>query len=339
MKATFMHRLIIALAVILIPTLANATWIFKNGRFIEVEEIATLSPEEHYSMAVDAWNHQDWEEAAREFRIVITNFPKFSQVAEANFFAAASHFFLGELDMANDELTEYLRLSCSPEYLEEAMDYKFSIAEQFRCGAKRRCFGSQRFPKWVSGYETAICIYDEIVSTLPCHDMAAQALFSKGSLLCELNDFPCSIEAYQTLIRRFPLHELAPESYMAILQVYLVQATCEFQNPDLLALGEIVLKRFKEDFPNEARVCQAEADLLELKEIYAFGLYDTGQFYERICQPQASALYYSSAIRQFPDTIIAENARQRLCCLMNCHPCLDIPEGTFDVEENVDETL
>lgn len=322
---------LIPLTVLVAPQRAEAAWLYKDNKFVEVEERASLPPEGHYALGIKAWNCQDWEQASYQFRVVITNYPAFvSRNTELLFYSGAAYFYRGELDMAEDEFAWYLRASCSPEFLEETMEYKLAIADQFRSGAKRRFFGSKRLPKWVCGKSHALKIYDEIVSTLPCHDLAALALFSKGCLLCEIKDFSCSIEAYQMLIRRFPLHELAPESYLAIMQTYLQQAHCEYQNSDILALGEIVLRKFKEDFPNEERIAAAEDDMAQIEEVYAYGLYETAVFYERRCKPQASALYYASTIRMFPDTVMADNARQRLCSLLKCHPCVCIPEGTLD---------
>ncbi|MDP1835483.1 MAG: tetratricopeptide repeat protein [Chlamydiales bacterium] len=324
-------RVLLSALALLLPISAQAAWIIQDGVIKEVTEAAWLSPQEHFDKAMAAWNSQDWDEAVYQFRIVTENFPVFTnQHGEIQFYLGAGLYYQGELDAGNDQLTKYLKESCSPELLEEAMDYKFAIAEQYRCGAKRRFFGYKRMPKWVCGKTHAIQIYDEIVSTLPCHDLAAQALYSKGMLLCELKDFQGSVEAYQSLIRRFPLHELAPESYLTIIQVYLQQAHCEYQNPDILALAEIVLRRFMEDFPNEERLCDAESQVKEIKEVFAYGLYETGVFYEKVKKPHASALYYSSAIRQFPDTGMAASARDRLNYLLKCNPGLVVPEGTMD---------
>ena len=62
---------------------------------------------------------------------------------------------------------------------------------------------------------------------------------------------------------------------------------------------------------------EAENSVLEIKEVYAKGLYDTGQFYERIEEPRASLIYYQNAIRQFPETTVAKLCEQRLISLRN----------------------
>jgi len=110
----------------------------------------------------------------------------------------------------------------------------------------------------------------------------------------------------------FPKHELAPMSYEKIARVYVDQAKIEVQNPDLLALAQINLSRFESDFPREELLEMARHQFLHLKEVYAKGLYDIAQFYERVCKPKASIIYYQKAIYEFPETYIAERCRGRL---------------------------
>ncbi len=75
------------------------------------------------------------------------------------------------------------------------------------------------------------------------------------------------------------------------------------------------MKRFSQDFPKEDKIAITKQKVQDIKEVYARGLYDTGQFYERTHHPQASALYYANAIKQFPDTKIADQCSRRLKAL------------------------
>lgn len=326
--------LALVLLAFLAPAVAFPALIMRDGWVYQVEQAATMLPEDHYERAVSAWNCQNWGEAVLQFNIIQGNFPRYTcDHPEIYFFLGAGYYYLCEFDQANDHFSCYLEKSCSPEYLEETIEYKFAIAEQFRCGALRRILGSKRLPKWIGGKSYALKIYDEIICALPCHDLAAQSFYSKGMLLSEIKDYRCSVEAFQTLIRRFPMHELAPEAYLASLCVYLSQACCEYQNPDVLALAEIVLRRFREDFPNEERLCEGEELFAQMKEVFAYGLYETGAFYERTCHPQASVLYYSSTMHQFPDTCMADKASHRLVRLLGRYPCLVVPQMCTEERE------
>lgn len=291
---------------------AEAGIVIQNGKIRDADTVATLPVQEHFSLGVAAMNEENWDEAALQFAIVTLNFPASSYVADAYYYLGVSQFHIRELDAANNKFSEYLKAQQNPKFFEQAIEYKFAIAEAFRKGARRRLFGSKQMPKWASGRTLALNTYDEVISALPCHPIAAHALFSKGNLLWEIQSYKESVDCFQMLIKRFPKHELAPESYVAITKVYLEQSQKEFQNPDLLALAQINVRRFSQDFPKEARLEDAENNVIKIKEIYANGLYETGQFYERVNKPRSSVLYYKNAIRRFPDTEVAQQCKMRL---------------------------
>lgn len=288
----------------------EAGYIIKNGWFVDEDECPTYSPEKHYAIACGAMQHNDWKVANKHFRIVAVNFPEFPCQEDATFFTGVSYYKLQEYDFANDAFTNYLKHH--PQYFEEALEYKYAIACQLKSGERHRFFGISCMPKWASGLSLAMEIYDEIIATVPCHELAAYSLYQKGDILRSQGFYNESIEVYQLLIKRFPKHELAPDSYLVISSIYLDQSCSEEQNPDLLAFAQINLKRFQRDYPREERICEVENDIQTLKETYACSLYERGLFYERKCHPEAAVLYYQNAIDQFPDTRIAQSCKYRL---------------------------
>lgn len=302
-------------AFILLTSSAEAAYVLKGYKLVDADEVATLPAQEHFNLGKKALDEGQWPEAVRQYRMVTSSFPNSTFAAESYFYLGVAYFNQRELDFANDAFSSYLRSKNNPRLFQEAVEYKCSIADQFAAGARRRVLGTKKLPKWASGTALALKIYDEVIAALPSHDIAARALYSKGALNWQLKNYRDSVEAFQMVIKRFPKNELAPESYVAISKVYLEQGRFEFQNPDVLAFAQINLRRFKQDFPREERIAEVESDLLAIKEIYAQGLYDTGQFYERIHQPKASIIYYHNAIEQFPETKVAELSRQRLAKL------------------------
>lgn len=300
-------------------------WVVTDGGLENAENVASLSSEEHYSRASKAFNAGNWEESAKQFNIVVCNYPNTPCGQDAQFFLGLSYYYLCEFDIANDILNSYLACQTNPKYFKEAIEYKFCIAEQFRGGARRRFFGVKKMPKWASGKGMALEIYEEVIAAIPSHDTAARAYFAKGCLLWQQKDYDESIEAFTCVIKRYPKHELAPESFMLINKIYLQKCQCEFQNPDILAFSEMNLSKFEEQFPREERLETARADVLMIKEVYAKGLYDTGHFYERVSQPRAAVIYYQKAMFDFPETTIAECCRRRLRRL--CPSALEIPNN------------
>lgn len=299
-------------ALLLLTSTAEAAYVLKGYKLVDADEVATLPAQEHFNLGKKALDEHNWDEAVRQYRMVTSSYPTSPYAAESYFNLGLSYFNLGELDFANDAFSRYLQAKNNPRLFQEAVEYKCMIADKFASGARRRFWGTKKLPKWASGSALALKIYDEVIAALPSHEIAARALYAKGSLNWQLKHYRESIDAYQMVIKRFPKNELAPESYVAISKVFLEQSRYEFQNPDVLAFAQINLRRFKQDFPREERVSEVEADLLAIKEIYANGLYETGQFYERTHKPKAAIIYYHNAIQQFPETRVAEQCRQRL---------------------------
>jgi outer membrane protein assembly factor BamD (BamD/ComL family) len=310
MSNTFLS-LILSL-ILIIPWSVHAAYTFKNGKLIKNEEMATMSVQEHYSLAMDAYQKQDWDEVIRQSVIVAKNFSSTLFAQETLFYLGVAYFQIGEFENANKFLTRYLKKQSTPKFFEEAIQYKFRVAENYHHGAKRHVLGWETMPKWVPARGEAIRIYDEVIAALPHHELAARALFGKAKLLVKDDEFKSSIETYQVLIRRFPKHPLAVESYIGIGEVYLIQSQAEYPDQDYLDLAEINLRKFHHDFPGEERIAVSEKMLLEMKEVFASDLYDTGRFYERTKKPQAAYLYYTRILMKYPETKVCELVNRRL---------------------------
>lgn len=298
----------------------HAAYTLQEGRLTDVNDAAKLPVQEHFSLGVKAMNKNDWREASHQFNIVTKNFPNTPFGQESFYYLGVADYNLEEYDIANDAFSNYLKVHNNPKFFQSAIEYKYCIAEKFKEGAKRRFLGTKKLPKWASGASLALTIYDEVIAAMPCHEMAAQALYSKGCLQWDRKEYRESIESFQLIIRRFPKHELAPTCYALISKVYLDQSQNEFQNPDILAFAQINFRKFSRDFPKDERLAEVEGDVLAIKEVYAKGLYETGQFYERKKLPKASVIYYQSAIDQFPETDIAKLCMKRLMCLCPNYP-------------------
>jgi len=301
-------------------------YVYQEGRLISRRDLATMSVQEHFSEGMAALENRRWRDAVHHFRVITINFPSSSSFSEdAFFFLGKSYLHRGDPEMANHALTTYLEQSQNPKYFEEAILCKFYAAESFRKGAKRRIFGSKRMPKCLPGTKVALALYDEVAAAMPHSDIGAQALFSKGNYLNTMSKHSEAIDCFQKLIRNNPLHEHAPESFLLISKTYYKQSKTEFQNPDLLPLSEINLRRFQEQFPNEERLTKAEVYVQKIQEVYAQGLYDTGQFYERTKKPKASVFYYYKTIKRFPNTTVAKACQQRLQQLQEYVQELQLP--------------
>lgn len=294
----------------------------KDGKVMHVEEVATLSVQEHHSHLLEAVQSQNWQEAIQQANIIIKNFPGTPFFQEAFYFLGSAYFNLQDYDIANQHLTNYLRKQTVLQHFRDAIELKFQIAERFREGYRKHIGGLEFLPKWMPAKDEAIKIYEEVISALPNDDLAAKALFGKGVLLLQDNEYTASVETYQTLIRRFPKHPLAPDAYVEIARVYLIQSQEKYPDAAYLDLASINLRKFRQDFPLDSRVEEAEKIFGQMQEVFAQSFYEIAQFYERTKKPHASILYYSKIVKTFPNTKSAELSKKRLKVL---RPSGDVP--------------
>ena len=297
-----------------------------EGRLVEKKLAPTMSAQDHYAEGLLAMDKKDWQEACRHFHIIALHFNNFEHISDAIYLLGVSYYHLDQFDFANNTFSKYLQKAVSSKYFENIIEYKFAIAEQFRSGAKRHLFGSSKFPKWLSGKKVALEIYDEIATSVTGSEIAAKAMFSKAKLLQETKEYKESIDVYRDLTKSFPKSSYASKSYLSIAEIYLHKISYENQNPDLLSLAYVNLENFRNSFPRDEKIKKAENLYNKMKEIYARGFYETAQLYERMKKPKASAIYYASVIRQFPDTNIAKNCIKRLSKLQPSIHQLNLPK-------------
>lgn len=245
-------------------------------------------------------------------QLISYNFPTTPFAQEASFLMGEAYYKLDQFEYANDCFTAYLNHVSSPKHFEDAIEYKFNIAEKFASGTKKRLFGSAKMPAWVPAKEDAIPIYDEVIAALPHSEFAVKSLLSKARVQTYAEDYKPAIETLDLLIRRFPKHDLAAEAYLEKNRVYLVQ--CQEQNldPDFLDLTGVNLRKFRLAFPREARLQEAEKILSDMQEIFAQNLFETGCFFEKTKKIPASILYYHKVIAKYPQTEAATACREKL---------------------------
>lgn len=293
----------------------SAGYTLKEGKWIESSEVSTMSASDHHTALLKSREEKAWAEVIKQAKIVIQNFPDSPFYQESLFYLAEGAYETADYEIAEKNLTKYLNKQGVLQHFRAAIEMKFQIAEQFRQGARKHLLGLQAMPKWVPAHEEALKLYEEVILALPNDELAAKALYGKASLQVQEEDHTASIESYQTLIRRFPKNNLAPEAYVEIGKIYLAQCKEKYPDTDFLDLAEINLRKFRQDFPTDERVCLAEKMIREMQEIYAESFFEIAQFFERTKKPHASMIYYSKIIKTYPETKAAAFSQKRLALL------------------------
>lgn len=271
-----------------------------------------ITVHQHYGAMIEHYQNENWQKLVYKCLDLIADFPESPFAREGRYYLGVGYYKLGEFEYANQAFSDYLKEELTPKFFDEVIRFKFEIAKAFEEGARLHLFGWQKMPKWLPAYEDAIAIYDEVITTLPRDDLSAESLYRKGMLLLRMEEYKTSVEAFRTLIRRFPKHPLSPEGYLGIANVYLTQCENEFPDSDRLDLAEINLRKFRYHFPGEPRLHDAEKLLLRMKEMLAEDLLEIAEFYERTKKDKAAAIYYATIVKKYPETKAAAKSQKRL---------------------------
>jgi outer membrane protein assembly factor BamD (BamD/ComL family) len=293
-----------------LPLFAGYTQV--NGQWSPERYVPLFPVQEHFDRGQQALSQDNWEEALTHFMVIAYHYQESPFYQDALFYSGVCYYLKSDLDVASKQFERYLALGGKLKHFEKVFEYKLEIANHYAQGIKKHLFGVEQLPKWAPAKTDALTLYDEIIAALPAKEIAARALYNKADLLRAKRQYREGIEALQTLARRFPKHTLAAESYLRISEIYLEQSQIESQNPDLIALAQVNIQKFAKSFPSDPQVELAKKNLVAMQEVYAQSLYDTGRFYERKKKPTASAIYYTDAIRKYPETEAAAKARERL---------------------------
>jgi outer membrane protein assembly factor BamD (BamD/ComL family) len=255
---------------------------------------------------------KDWWNVIDTANFIAYNFATSPFAQETSFIIAEAYFNLGEYETSNLYLTNYLNQTTSPKHFDTAISYKFSIAEEFANGTKKRLFSSGKMPAILDAKEDAVAIFDEVIAAVPHSEFAAKSLLKKAQLQLSFEDYKPSLESLDVLIRRFPKHQLAAEGYLQKCKNYLVQ--CEAQNldPDLLDLCDVNLKKFKIAFPRDERIKEAEKTIESMQELYAKQLFEIASFFEKTKKNNAAVVYYKKIVSSYPNTLTAQKSREKV---------------------------
>lgn len=297
---------------LLLGSVCRAESTLQDGKKPPFGLVATLSDQEHYSAMIDAFESRKWSKLEREAQVIAHNFPDTPYSREVSYYLGVAYFNRGDYELANSAFTNYLTMQATPKFFESAIRHKFAIAEEFARGKRKHFLGLRTLPNWSPASADAVAIYDEVISAFPHHDISARSLFGKARVLAKKRDYRASIEAYQTLIRRFPKHPLAIESFIGIGGVYFLQAQSEYPDPDYLDLAQINLQKFRSSFPGEEKIQVAEGNLISMQDYYASCFFDTARFYERTKKWGAAKIYYKKILTTYPRSRIAEKSQMRL---------------------------
>jgi outer membrane protein assembly factor BamD (BamD/ComL family) len=268
--------------------------------------------EEDFSGLKTEYHNKNWALVISHSSEMLKKYPESVFVKDIYFFRAIAYFHHDDPDLADQFLSKYIELGGSARYFEEALKYKYFIAEKFENGYYGHLFGVSALPRVESMWEKAYELYDEVIVSIPRHELAAKALFRKASMFLRDDQFEESIEMLNNLIRRFPRNPLAQEAFVEIAKVYKKQIRVLYLDPRCYELALINKKRFDIQYPSSKFKIEMEETVADITDFFAADIYKSAVYFDKKNGQESSIMYLRSLVQKYPTSKYAILATQKI---------------------------
>ena len=289
------------------PCYAFWIWTPKTGKFVNPKTVAKENPQEQLDVAVKLFNANDLEESSREFKKVLTAFPKAIEAAEAQ-------YYLGRINEAQRKPYEAFQAYQKvvdkypfSERIGEIVQRQFDIGELFMSGEKRKAMGVD-----LPVEHPSVEIFGKVTDNSPYGPLAAKAQYKLGLVLKSQQRFEEAQDAFYRVVKNYPDSE-----WVEPAQYQLAESRAALsRGPDYdQAATQEAKERFEkylQEHPDAVLSEEAEKNIEQLRMKEAESAYNTARFYEKQKACDSARLYYDGIINDYPGSVWASRAMERL---------------------------
>jgi len=307
MKRIVIISLLIFLGLSLSPAYSYWIWTPKSGKWINPKTVAKPTPKEQFDFAKGFYDTNNFEEAKRQFKKLLTAYPK-------SFEASESQYYLGLIEEAQGNLYDaYLGyqkvIDKYPfsERIQEIIEREYKIAEAFMGGEKRKALGLA-----LPVENPSIEIFTKIIENSTYGPLAAKAQYKLGLVLKSLMRYYEAEEAFNKVISNYPNSEWVEAAKYQIAVTRAAVSRGPEYDQGAAKEAEQKFEEFVKEHPEATLSREAEKNIEQLKEKEAESTYNIARFYEKQKAPDAAKVYYNDIINNNPNSPWAVKALERL---------------------------
>lgn len=285
-------------------------WTPKTKKWVNPKTAVKPTPKEQFEFALTFFNDKQYEDAKREFKKLIQNYPKSFEAAESQYYLGRTLEEQHSLYEAYEAYQKVVDKYPFSSRIQEIIKREYDIAEAFMSGEKRKALGIV-----LPVDNPAIEILSKVVDNSTYGPLAAKAQYKLGLVLKEMMRYYEAEDAFNKVISSYPDSEwVAPSKFQIAACRSAVSRGPEY---DQGAAGEAKQKfeEFVKEHPDAVLSQEAEKNITRLKNKEAQSAYDIAVFYEKQKAYTAAKVYYEEILQKYPDTVWAKIATLRLKAL------------------------
>ncbi|MDD5565748.1 MAG: outer membrane protein assembly factor BamD [Candidatus Omnitrophica bacterium] len=307
MKRIFIFVIILVFVRVASPAYAFWIWTPKTGKWVNPKTAVKETPKAQLEFAQGFYEGKKYEEAKREFKKLLKNYPKSAQAAE-------SQYYLGLIDEAEGNLYEayqsYQKVVDKYPFsarIAEINEREYKIAESFLAGEKRKTMGVV-----LPVENPAIEIFSKVVENSTYGPLAPKAQYKLGVVLKSLMRYYEAEEAFTRVVTNYPDSEWAEAAKFQIASCRANLSRSPAYDQGATQEAKEKFQEFIKEHPDVALTQEAEKQLEDLREKEAESSYGIGRFYEKQKDYEAAKIYYNDVISKHSNSIWAARSFDRL---------------------------
>lgn len=288
----------------------DAAWIWtpQSGKWVNPKAVVKATPEDQLEYARSLYESKSLDEALREFRKLLKNYPQSAAAAEAQ-------YYLGLIDEARgrpyDAFKAYQKVIDKYPFsdrIQEMIERQFTLGEKFMTGRR-----TGDVPLAV--VNPAIEIFLKVIENSAYGPLAPKAQYQIGLAFKGMLQYYEAEEAFGRVIANYPESEWAAPAHYQIAETRALMSKGAAYDQGAMQEAKQKFEEFIEEYPEAELSKDAEKNLARLNEQEAQSNYEIGRFYEKQKANTAAQRYYNEVITKYPGSVWSIRARERLLIL------------------------
>jgi len=309
------YLLFLCTALIAFPERSPAPVIFQPGKKIHYqapgEEQIIGNANELFAQAEAAANSGERSRAIKIYKKLVKKYPHSNVSPEATWRAGVLTEQEGDLFKAAAIYRGLMETYPQTKHFTEAIEAQFRIGEIFLNGKKRKVLGVPIG----TALDDSVEIFAGIVRSAPWGRYTARAQFNIGRAREKEGSPDLAIDAYQSVVEKFPNDPLAVDAQYQIGYIWYSAAHRGTYDPDAADKAKVAFQDFLYRYPKSEKAPQARENMAALDHKVTKSSFDIAQFYDKTKHYRAAVLYYNEVLRQQPNSPEGAIAKQRIAAL------------------------
>ncbi len=155
-------------------------------------------------------------------------------------------------------------------------------------------------------------IFAAIVRSAPYGRYTARAQFDIGRAREKQDSPDLAIDAYQSVVEKFPNDPLAVDAQYQIGYIWFTATRAGTYDPNAAERARTAFQDFLYRFPKSEKAPQARENIALLEHRQTKGSLEIAKYYDKAKNYRAAVLYYNEVIRQQPGSSESEIAKKRI---------------------------